>query len=239
MTTAIPHYQAIKSHIVEGIRAGRWSAGQKIPSETELARNFGLSRMTANRAVRELAAEGVLERVQGKGTFVLESPPLQSVLKIRSIAEEVRTRGFEYAARVVSLRESRVSAMLATRMSLPVGSPLWSSIVIHFENASPLQVEQRWVHPAVAPNYLDQDFQQQTPHDYLTQVAPLTRGEHTIEACFPDRRLMRWLEVSEQEPCLRIVRTTWVKQSVASFAVLTHAGSRYQLQTQFSTGGPT
>lgn len=231
MKAVAPHYQAIKTHLVDGIRAGRWKVGERVPSETELAREFGLSRMTANRAVRELASEGVLQRIQGKGTFVAEAQPLTSVLEIRSIADEVAARGNHYSARVVSLRTVEVTAVIHERMQLPIGSEVAASTVIHFENSIPLQVEQRHVNLAIAPQYAQQDFKNTTPHAYLSGIAPLTRGEHHIEACLPDSRMAKWLQVEPTDPCLRITRTTWVDRTTASTAVLTHAGSRYRLTT--------
>lgn len=239
MKASSPHYQTVKSHIIDGIRSGRWSAGERIPSETALAREFGLSRMTANRAVRELAADGILERVQGKGTFVVEAQPLTSVLQIRSIADEIKARGNNYSARVVSVRLVVVTSSIQQRMWLPVGSQVASSTVIHFENEIPLQVEQRLVNPVLAPDYTSQDFSATTPHDYLTSLAPFSRGEHTIEACWPESRMLRWLQLDSGEPCLRIHRTTWVGSTVASNAILTHAGSRYQLRTSLTSAGGT
>ncbi|MBT8334557.1 MAG: GntR family transcriptional regulator [Deltaproteobacteria bacterium] len=65
-----PLYHKIKTFIVEKIDRGEWQIGAKISSEAELVTHFGTSRMTVNRAVRELTAEGRLIRKQGQGTYV-------------------------------------------------------------------------------------------------------------------------------------------------------------------------
>lgn len=231
MKSATPGYQIVKSHIINGIRARRWAVGQQIPSEIELAKKFSISRMTANRAIRELTADGLLERIQGKGTFVSDTPALSSVLRIGCIADEIRERGNQYSCRVVSLRRTVMTVAQRSELPLPVGAEVAMSTIIHFENSVPLQVEERLVNLAVAPDYLNQDFTQMTPHRFLTRWAPCTRGEHRILACLPEARMQRWLAMESDQPCLRIFRTTWTGATVASSAVLTHPGNRYQLQT--------
>ncbi len=72
MSKVIPAYQQIKEAILDNIHSGLWQAGQAIPPELTLAEQFGVSRMTVNRALKELSEERVLERRQGSGTFVAQ-----------------------------------------------------------------------------------------------------------------------------------------------------------------------
>jgi GntR family transcriptional regulator, histidine utilization repressor len=69
---ATAHYLRVKRSVVDRIAKGSLKPGARVPSENELVREFGLSRMTVNRALRELAADGVLQRIAGVGTFVAE-----------------------------------------------------------------------------------------------------------------------------------------------------------------------
>jgi GntR family transcriptional regulator, histidine utilization repressor len=227
-------YERIKDHIRRGIAAGTWQAGSQIPSENELARTFSMSRMTANRAIKELEAEGLLERVQGKGTFVTSERSLQSVLRIQGIDAEIRARGNEHTLKLLNREAVRPARSITEAFGLPVGSRIFFSRVLHFENEIPMQLEERWVHPKVAPRYLLQEFAQRTPHDYLMSVAPLTRGVHTIEACLPEGRVARWLKMQDGEPCLLLYRQTWVDETVASLAKLYHPGTRYQLRADWT-----
>jgi GntR family histidine utilization transcriptional repressor len=63
-----PAYEQVKSWVRQHIASGEWKPGDPVPSEAALIEQFGVSRMTANRALRELAAEGLVTRVQGSGT---------------------------------------------------------------------------------------------------------------------------------------------------------------------------
>jgi GntR family transcriptional regulator len=65
-----PLYQQVKASMTRGLQAGEWRPGEAIPSETELAARFRVSQGTVRKAVDELAAENLLVRRQGKGTFV-------------------------------------------------------------------------------------------------------------------------------------------------------------------------
>ena len=84
-----PLYARVKTYIVEQIRSGALKAGSRVPSENELVESFGISRMTANRALNELTTEGMLARVPGVGTFVKEATPRSSLLELRNIADEI------------------------------------------------------------------------------------------------------------------------------------------------------
>jgi DNA-binding GntR family transcriptional regulator len=96
---ATPIFQRIKDYLTGEIAAGRWKEGDLVPSEQALVRQFGVSRMTVNRAVRELTAEQVLTRRQGAGTFVAPQKYQATLVEIRNIADEVRARGHAHSSR--------------------------------------------------------------------------------------------------------------------------------------------
>lgn len=231
---AIPLYRQIKDHILAAIESGAWPPGHRVPSENELVRQFGLSRMTANRAVRELTAEGRLTRVRGVGTFVADARPQLEMLALRNIADEVRERGHRHWLDIVELDARPAEETDALALGVAPGSRVFHSRVVHFENGVPIQLEDRLVNPAVAPDYLTVDFQATTPNEYLTRVAPLSEVEHTVEAVMPDGPTRRLLRVAATEPCLRVRRRTWSDGLVASAVTLIHPGSRYRVHARFA-----
>ncbi|ODN72400.1 HTH-type transcriptional regulator FrlR [Methylobrevis pamukkalensis] len=94
-----PLYQGLKREIRDRIARGDWAAGTRVPSENELVAEFGVSRMTANRALRELAAEGLVVRVKGAGSFVADAKGHSALVEVRNIADEIRARGHDHRAR--------------------------------------------------------------------------------------------------------------------------------------------
>jgi len=228
-----PAYQGIKDFILARIDAGQWAEGDQVPSENELAREFKVARMTVNRALRELTAEQVLTRVQGAGTFVAQPKYESTLVAIRSISDEIVARGHRYRADVLEIGSRRADAALAAEMQIGEDAIVYHSRVLHFENDAPVQLEERWVHPAAAPGYLAQDFTRTTPNQYLVRVAPLQRVEYRIEALAPAGDTRTRLAMTEAEPCLVLHRRTWSRAIVASVANLWHPGSRYRFTGHF------
>ncbi|NIF93463.1 MULTISPECIES: histidine utilization repressor [Burkholderia] len=228
-----PAYQEIKDFILARIHAGEWAEGDLVPSENELARDFKVARMTVNRALRELTAEQVLTRVQGAGTFVARPKYESTLVAIRSISDEIAARGHRYQGQVLELLTLEADEALADELQVAVGASLFLSTMLHFENDEPVQLEQRWVNPAVAGAYAQQDFTAVTPAQYLMRVAPLQRVEYRIEAAAPDREMRERLAMGEAEPCLVLHRRTWSQGVVASIANLWHPGSRYRFTGHF------
>ena len=231
---ATARYLQVKQFILARIAGGTLPAGARVPSENELVRELDVARMTANRALRELAADGVLIRVAGVGTFVAEQRVHSHPLEVRSIADEIRARGHGYEAKVINAESINAPRELAERCGVAPGARLDHTLIIHFEGGMPLQVEDRYVNPTVVAGYLHNDFTRTTPHEFLMQAAPLQRAEHTVRAIIPDSRIRRMLKLDPQDACLLIRRRTWAGGRIASIADLFHPGSRYELTGAFS-----
>jgi GntR family histidine utilization transcriptional repressor len=231
---ATAHYLRVKRSVVDRIAKGSLKPGARVPSENELVREFGLSRMTVNRALRELAADGVLQRIAGVGTFVAEQRVHAHPLQIRNIADEIRERGHEYRSRVILLETVNAPADIAERCGVRPGSKLDHSMVVHYESDIPLQVEDRYVNPVVVPGYRRNDFTRITPNEFLMQAAPLQRAEHIVRASMPNARIRKLLRLNANEACLIIHRRTWSQDRIATVAELHHPGSRYELSGSFA-----
>jgi len=224
-----PAYLRIKTWLLSRIEAGDWREGDRIPSEPELARRFKVARMTVNRAVRELAAAHLLVRTPGSGTFVAPPRHEATLVEIRSIADEIRRGGGVHSTDVKAVAEARADRALAAELGVSEGDPLFQTVLLHRADGVPVQLEERWVVPAVAPDYLAQDFVQVTPSEYLMRVAPLARVDYRIEACLPDESTRAALDLVAGEPCLLLHRCTFSRGRAASSANLWYPGNRYRL----------
>jgi GntR family transcriptional regulator, histidine utilization repressor len=228
-----PLYLQVKRHILDNIGSGKWRTSSRVPSENDIVKSFGVSRMTANRALRELRDEGVLVRIAGVGSFVADRHAHGHPLQIRGIDTEIRERGHVHRAEIVSLERIRAVAELAGDFGVAAGAELYCSVIVHFENERPIQLEDRYVLPKLAPEYLRTDFKQTTPHEYLIKAAPLQQAEHVLRAEMPDERTRKLLVMKKDEPCLVVIRRTWTADQIASVARLYHPGSRYELSGRF------
>ena len=230
----IPLYQQVKDYITEKINNGALKSGMKLESEAELVALLKTSRMTVNRALRELSAEGRIKRIQGKGTFVADKKPQSALLEIQSIAEEIQQRGGTYSCTVHRLQEEKATPSMAASMEINPYTPLFHSIIVHRDNSIPIQLGCRYVNPVIAPDYLQQDFTKQTVSRYLLSLTPVTAVEHVVEALIPEAWIRDLLEINGSEPCLTLYRKTWVEGKIATFSTFYYPGSRYTLGGKFT-----
>lgn len=230
-----PLYAKVKDHIVANIRSGAWSPGMRVPSENELVESFSISRMTANRALRELFAEGFVDRVPGVGTFVKEPPARSSLMELRNIAEEIEARGHRYSSRLVSRHRILANPATAEEFESEEGAELFHVVIVHEENGVPVQLEDRHVSAAVVPDFMDQDFSATTPTAHLLRSTPVDELEHTVEAIMPSPDQQRLLLITSLEPCLTLHRRSWSRGQVVTVANLTYPASRFALYSRYKT----
>jgi GntR family transcriptional regulator, histidine utilization repressor len=230
---AAPPYARVKQHLKDELARGRWTPGALMPSEAELVARFAVSRMTVNRALRELQSEGLVTRTQGVGTFAAPLHRVSSTLTIRDLHEEIESRGHRHEAVVHVRTRERASAALAAQLGLPSGAAVFRTLIVHHENGVPLQCEDRYVNPACAPDYLAQDFARTTPTHYLFTVTALWRAQYSIESARATAQEARLLAIGADEPCLVVTRRTFSRDAVITLARLVHPGSRYVLEGSF------
>ena len=226
-------YVRVKRHLKDGLASGHWPPGALMPSEAELVALFGVSRMTVNRALRELQGEGLVSRTQGVGTFAAPLHRVSSTLTIRDLHEEIESRGHRHHAEVQLLRAEKAPVALAAQLGLAAGARVFHSLIVHHEDGLPLQCEDRYVNPACCPGYLEADFTATTPTQLLFETTALWRAQYTIEAAAPTAEEARLLRLGTREPCLVVTRRTFTRDAPITIARLVHPGLRYLLQGEF------
>ena len=237
MTGTVPRYRQLKELIIRRISTGELQPRDRVPSENELVDATGVSRMTANRALRELTDEGYVERIAGVGTFVADLKSASHVLEVRNIADEIAQRGHVYSASVLSVDETPADENAAAALHLEPGAPLLHARIVHFSDGNPVQLEDRYVVPGFAPEFLGQDFTAMTPSAYLSSISPLQEAEHVVRATLPDAATREHLRMKEGEPCLVVTRRTWAHGEPVTFARLCHPGSRFELSGHYAPPG--
>jgi GntR family transcriptional regulator, histidine utilization repressor len=230
---ALVPYQKVKRFIKHELSKGAWPAGSQMPSEAALVAQFNVSRMTVNRALRELQTEGLIDRVQGVGTFAAPLGKISSTLTIRDLHEEIEARGHHHHAVVDLLQKETATSALALQLGVQECSPIFHSRLVHFDNGLALQCEDRYVNPLWAPDYLGVNFTRITPTAYLLQVAPLWQAQYTIEAGFATAHEARLLDIATQDACLIVVRRTLSQGIPITLARLVHPGTRHILKDHY------
>ncbi|HEX7720054.1 MAG TPA: histidine utilization repressor [Woeseiaceae bacterium] len=232
-----PRYQQVKEMIIGQIVSGALRPHDRVPSENELVGSAGVSRMTANRALRELTDEGYVERVAGVGTFVSDLKAASHVLEVRNIADEIARRGHRHKAVVLECRQESAEEAVADALQIALAANVFHLRVVHHENDQPIQLEERYVAAAFAPELLQQDFSRITPSAYLSSISPLQEADQVVRAALPDATVRKNLQMRVREPCLLVLRRTWAHGRPASFARLYHPGDRFELTGHYIPPG--
>ena len=235
--SAKPRYQQLKDLIIGRISSGDLGPRDRVPSENELVEAMNVSRMTANRALRELTDEGYVERVAGRGTFVADFRARSHVLEVHNIADEIQRRGHAHSAEVLRRSRQHARGEIARALHVEQGVDVFHLLLVHHENGTPIQIEDRYVVADFAPGCLEQDFCSITPSAYLTAISPLQEAEQVVRATRPNAAVRQRLQMEENEPCLVVIRRTWSRGRPVTFARLHHPGTRYELTGHYTPPG--
>ncbi|MET3792766.1 UTRA domain-containing protein [Aquamicrobium terrae] len=226
-----PLYEQIKLAIEKRIRGDEWPADFRVPSEESLAEEFGASSLTVRRALRELQSEGMLVRIQGRGTFVV-GPRMQcAIFDLPDVSEEIALSGGVHTSEVLFLGVVPPESLFAGMLPLPYDGPVYHSRLLHKEDGTPIQIEDRFVNSVEAPDYLKQDFTRITPHAYLLRETEVTYVDNTIRAIRADEDSRRALEIDGNQPCLLLDRRTWRDGVPVTRSRFLYPGDRYRLRS--------
>lgn len=230
MTRPVPAYQQIKQYILQTIHSGRWRTGMAIPTEMRLAEQFSVSRMTVNRALKELSEEKVLERRQGSGTFVAQQQFNHTFVEVRNIADDIRQSGKCYRAEVINQIHVRLSSLPADCQSLfQKAGQLFQLEILHYADNTPIQYEKRWVDSELVPDFDQQDFSQVNTSDYLIRQVALVKGHYVIQAKQTPDQIAAWLKLNSNQPALVLTRYTYSSDDrVVTYVQMWHNGDSFR-----------
>ncbi|MBO9651902.1 MAG: histidine utilization repressor [Variovorax sp.] len=234
---AMALYEQVKAFITHKIQDGSWPPGHRLPSESELVAQFGVARMTVNRALRELMEQGRIVRVAGVGSFVAENKPQSTLLQIANIASEIRARGHDYRCEFLVAERIAASPDVAVWLDLRPGESVFHTVCLHLENDVPVQLEDRYVNPRVVPDFLEQDFSEIPPSEYLVRNVPFDQIEHVVDAVLPTAEQAERLDMPAAEPCLLLTRRTWTRTTPVTMVRCLHPATRYRLGSRFRADG--
>ena len=237
MNQGKPRYQQLKDLIIGRISSGELQPSDRVPSENDLVVSMSVSRMTANRALRELNDEGYVERIAGRGTFVSDYRSRSQLLEVHNIADEISLRGHTHSSQVLRQSLQHARGEVARALDVEQGTSVFHLLLVHAENGTPIQLEDRHVVASFAPDCLQQDFEAVTPSAYLTSVAPLQEADQVVRASIPNGAVQKHLRLEDNEPSLVVIRRTWAHGRPVTFARLHHPGSRYELTGHYTPPG--
>jgi len=137
-----PLYFQIQTQLADRIRSGALRTGQFLPGEEELARIFGVSRMTARQALQGLKSEGMAHRERGRGTFVVEPRVEKDITNRKGFSAEMRSLGKRPTARILVRKTMPADPHTAERLAIPTGASVCLLRRLRFADDKPLAIEE-------------------------------------------------------------------------------------------------
>lgn len=215
-------YREVKADILSKITKGHWAPGSLIPNEVELAESYGCARATVNRAMRELADDGLIERRRKAGTRVRSSPVRQARFDIPLVRREIEDKGAEYRYSLASRSIEGAPDWLRARLQLEAGAEALHLVCMHYADGDPFQHEDRWINLGALPQAADADFTQTGPNEWLVATIPFSTAEISFSATLADRALAEYLACDTGAPLFTVERATWFEGDANTFVRLTY-----------------
>ncbi len=232
-TMTQPRYLQIKNEILHQLQTGNLQPEDRIPSEHQLCKQFHVSRLTVQRAIRELVSHGLLRRVQGSGTFVTNFTHRFSLIEVRDVVEEIRRLGGEATTEVLLHRRVTPHEDVLKLLELEPGTEVFHVALVQSMDGEPVAYEERFAILDVYPDFLDQDFSKRSVFDYLASRSVLEDVENVVSAALADKRMATMLEIDPTEACVRVQRRNWYKGQCVTLTRITYAGTRQVLASRY------
>lgn len=235
--SAVPKHVQLRSLLAD-LSATELAPDVAIPSERELMERYAVSRATVRRAIESLIAEGVLRRVQGKGTFVAR-PRVESHLHLASFTQDMRRRGKTPSTRVVRVESDVPPAEVTRFFGLAEGEPAWRVERVRLAEGEPMAYEAGWYSAELAPDLDRHDLTQSLYALFAAEYGlAVDSADQRVWAESADRALARHLEVRVGAPLLAFERASRAAGRPLERVVSHYRGDRYQIHISLDSAMP-
>ncbi len=226
-------YLDVKAVILGRIRSGELVPGDTVPGEEALAGEFGCARVTVNRALRELAEAGVVERRRRAGTRVLDPTPRDAEMAVPSVRAEIEATGAQYRYELLGRRIAAPPREVRAALGLGARARTLHLRCRHWAGGpagdSVHQAEERWINLDVVPAAREADFAAAGPNDWLIRAMPLSRVEHVFSAANAGAAEAELLGLAPGAAVFVVERRTWIDGRAITWARLVHPGATHRL----------
>jgi len=222
-------YIDVKAAVLARIRAGELAPGDTVPGEAALADEFGCARVTVNRALRELAEAGVVERRRKAGTTVLDPGPRDAALEVPSVRAEIEATGAAYRYELVARKVASPPPEVRAALGLAPGTRALNLCCRHWAGHTVHQAEDRWINLDTVPAARSSDFAATSPNEWLIRAMPLSQVEHVFSAANASPAEADLLGIAPGAAVFVAERRTWIDGRAITRARLVHPGATHRL----------
>lgn len=217
-SSPVPFHHQLKSILLARIREGAHPPGSKLPSESELCTRYEVSRTVVRQTLGALEVEGFVLRRKGFGTFVIDRPAAQGLVRsLSGLFEDVASRGKTLESRVLSLSTVPAPSEVAIDLGLVAGDPVVVLERLRAVGAEVLAYTTTWMPAALVPGITAIDFSHVSLYAVLEHNYGITlaRGQRSVEAAAASAELAEYLEIIVGDPVLVLRSVSYDAAGVA------------------------
>jgi GntR family transcriptional regulator len=229
----VPIYYQIKQDLQDKIINGFFKPNDRIPSEEALAKQYGISRMTARNAVTQLVNEGFLYRVHGKGTFVSKPRVEKSYAPLTGFVEDMRAKGFIPGSKVLSLNKIIPTSKVKKFLEIDGSKKVLEIIRMRYANAEPIVIQKAYIPVGAAPKLIEEDLENNSLYEILEQKygLDLFKATQRMEAVSATKEQAVMLGLKRGNPLLYIERITCLEDGTPiEYVEMWYRGDRYAFE---------
>ncbi len=236
--SVIPLYHQLMERLKGSIEKGKWTHGDKIPSENQLMDQFGVSRNTAKKAIEELVQEGILYRIQGKGTFVAKPKLQQSLMGFYSFSKVLKEKGMNPKDIILKIEEVKSTAKIREALLLEEDDNVIEMKRLRCADDEPYILESSFI-----PKSVISDAEQLKKvgeislYDLFSQQFNIivTRAKEAFEPVLIRAEESEYLQTEEGRPALLLERTAYdISGMPVEFCISIVRGDRCRFYTELT-----
>lgn len=222
--SAVPLYYQLSENLRKRIHSD-WPTGSQIPTEKQIADQYGVSLITVRQALSDLVDEGLIERQRGRGTFVAPPKITHGMVQLASFTEEQGALGKRVTAQVLDLKTDLPTPREAELLEIPLGETVTRFSRIRFVDGEPMMVAYTTLINEVG-RHLNEEVLQGSFYSFLRSIRwPLARATEEVQADFASAREAALLKISRRTPVLRTRRVAYTAEGLPFEVTVTVASA--------------
>lgn len=232
-----PIYVQVMEYLGGNIDSGKWSESDRIPSEIDLTEKLGVSRGSVKKAISKLVDEGILEQIQGKGTYVkahdISFPLTEGLI---SFSETLKEQGIDFETEIISSEECTADEEISRNLSIPPNSPYLRLERVRRAKGEPIMYIENNINSSLAEGVANADLVHESLFSILERLTKhqVAYSKTLFVATAADAQRSKYLEVEPKSPLLQQVQTVFLDDDRAiEHARVWLKSSRFYLGTVF------
>ncbi len=211
-SSPLPAYTRITNSILDSIKSGEYSPGDRIPSQRELCLIYNTSLMTIRKVLDELYREGAIRSIPGKGIFVGNKTLSNEYGTLIGFEAQMARLGLHPQSKTLDAKIVTASTMLAQMLKVIPGSPLVYVYRLRFANGTPMSLYKVYLPHLLCPGILDKGLADGSLYSILKYEYHLriVGSRNTVSAVFPDEEAVKYLDLKEPNALLLKEQITYL-----------------------------